>query len=75
MRIDLKEELLDRFDSIISSKLFYPYLIYVWMIVLSFVIPEHYIFPDESSLPLKTILIYGSFFYLVGWMYGAMKIR
>jgi len=71
----MKEELLDGFFSVLDSPLYKPFLIYIFIIASSFVVPAQIIFDDESSLPIRAILVWGASFFLVGYIYGAWKKR
>lgn len=67
----MKEELLDGFFSVLDSPLYKPFLIFVFIIASSFVVPVQIIFDDESSLPIRAILLWGASFFLVGWLVGS----
>jgi len=68
----MKEELLDVFVSILDSPLYNPFLIYFFIIASSFIVPKEIVFDDESSLAIKSILIWGASFFLIGWFVGTL---
>jgi len=71
----MKEELLDGFFSVLDSPLYKPFLIYFFIIASSFLVPKEIVFEDESSLTIRTILIWGASFFLVGWLVGSWSKR
>ncbi len=67
--------LIDGLASVFDSRLFKPFLIYGFIIALSFVLPEKYIFTDESFIELQQVLLYGASFFLFGWLVGSYGRR
>jgi len=72
---EMKQELLDVFVSILDSPLYKPFLIYFYIIATSFIVPKEIVFDDESSLAIKSILIWGASFFLIGWFVGSWSKR
>lgn len=62
--------LINSLDSILDSGLVTPFFIYIFIILISFILPKQIIFEDESFLQLDQILRYGAMFFLVGWFVG-----
>ncbi len=64
------ENIVDGFVSFIDSKAFKPFMIYGFILASSFVLPEKFVFDDESVIHLRQVLLYGATFFLVGWLIG-----
>ena len=76
MKLDLLDNrFIDGLVSVFDSPLYKPFLVYFFLIVTSFILPEKIIFEDESSLPIRSITVWGASFFLVGWMMGSWGKR